>query len=93
MNVHLEFLAGMTTMGFLIASLFFFGFWKRTREILFIAFGTAFLLFAIQQGLLTLSGIPREERSWIYLIRLVGFGLIIFAIIAKNTARRDSSIG
>jgi hypothetical protein len=93
MGAPLDFLTGMTTMGFLIASLFFFRFWRRTGDMLFVAFGTAFLLFAVQQGLITLSGIPREERSWIYFIRLVGFGLIICAIVAKNVARRGSSIG
>jgi hypothetical protein len=93
MGTSLGFLTGMTTMGFLIASLFFFRFWRRTGDVLFLAFATAFLLFAIQQGLITLSGIPREERSWTYFIRLVGFGLIISAVVAKNMARKSSSIG
>ena len=88
-----DFLAGMITMGYLTAALFFVRFWRRTGDILFIAFGLAFLLFAVNQGLVTLAGIPREERSWIYLIRLCGFGLIIFAIVGKNLARRGSSLG
>ena len=87
MPVLNDFMAGMITMGFIMAGLFFFRFWKQTRDHLFIAFGVAFLLFAVHQGLVTLAGIPREERSWTYLIRLLGFGLLIFAIITKNLTR------
>ena len=42
---------------------------------------------AAERGLaprLILSGLPREETSWFYLLRLAGFGLIIFAVVAKN---------
>ncbi len=93
METLFDFLAGMITMGYLMAALFFVRFWRRTGDILFIAFGLAFLLFAVNQGLVALAGIPREERSWIYIIRLLGFGLIIFAIVAKNVARKNSSLG
>ena len=78
------FLTGMITMGHLVASLFFLRFWRRTGDWLFIAFGVAFLLFAVNQGLVALSGLPREEQSWIYLLRLAGFGLLVVAIIGKN---------
>jgi hypothetical protein len=89
----IDFLAGMITMGYLLAALFFVRFWRQTNDRLFIAFGLAFLLFAINQGLVALAGIPREERSWIYLIRLAGFALIIFAIVTKNLASRRPSTG
>jgi hypothetical protein len=79
-----EFSAGLITMGYLIAGLFFFRFWRRTGDRLFATFGCAFLLFALNQALVALSGLPREETSWFYLLRLAGFGLIIFAVVAKN---------
>ena len=81
-----EFVSGAITMGFAIAGLFFLRFWVRTKDKLFLAFALAFWLLAINQGLVALSGIPREEQSWIYLIRLVAFTLIIGAIIHKNIA-------
>ncbi len=86
-----KFSAGLITMGYLVAALFFFRFWRRTGDRLFVTFGWAFLLFALNQALLALSGLPREEASWFYLLRLAGFGLIIFAIVAKNaqTLRRS----
>lgn len=84
METWAYFLAGMVTMGFATASLFFLRFWRRTRDHLFLAFGIAFFLFAAHQGLVGLAGIPREERSWIYLIRLAGFALLLVAIVQKN---------
>lgn len=79
------FLMGADTMGFLIASLFFLRFWKRTRDALFAAFSFAFFLLALNQALVALSGIPREEQSLFYLLRLAAFTLLIVAIVRKNT--------
>ncbi len=85
----LEFSTGLITMGYFIAGLFFLRFWRRTGDRLFMAFWLAFWLFAANQALVPLSGLPREEASWFYLLRLAGFSLIIAAILAKNTARRS----
>lgn len=84
----LEFMSGLITMGYLVAGLFFLRFWKRTGDRLFLAFSLAFWLFALNQLLVPLSGLPREEASGFYLLRLAGFGLIIVAILAKNTGPR-----
>jgi hypothetical protein len=78
------FLSGAITCGFLIAGLFFARFWRRTRDGLFLAFAIAFALLGLNQALLVLSGIPVEERSPLYLIRLAAFLLIIVAIVRKN---------
>lgn len=80
----MEFASGLITMGHLVAGLFFLRFWWRTSDMLFLSFALAFWLFALSQALVALSGLPREEQSWFYLLRLAGFGLIIAAIIAKN---------
>ena len=82
------FVNGATTFGFLLASLFFLRFWRRTHDFLFAAFSVAFLLFALNQGLIALSGIPREDQSPIFLLRLAGFSLLIAAIIGKNLRAR-----
>lgn len=78
------YVSGTITMGYLIAGLFFLRFWRRTRDALFVAFACAFWLLALNQGLVALAGIPREEQSWIYLLRLLAFVLIIAAIVHKN---------
>lgn len=79
-----DFLGGAVSMGFAIAALLFLSFWRKTREQLFLTFAGSFLLLAINQTLLTLSDVPLEERSWLYLLRLAAFLLIIFAIIRHN---------
>ncbi|NIJ19122.1 uncharacterized membrane protein HdeD (DUF308 family) [Sphingomonas naasensis] len=81
------FLSGAVTLGFAAAALFFLRFWRDTHDELFLAFAIAFLLLGIAQASLALVGIPDEQRSWVYLVRLVAFLTIIFAILRKNRAR------
>jgi hypothetical protein len=78
------FLAGMITMGFLVAAVFFIRFWRRTGDGLFATFGAAFLLLALNQAVVALALLPREEQPYAYLLRLVAFALLIVAIIRKN---------
>jgi hypothetical protein len=82
-----NFLSGMITMGFDVCSVFFLRFWWRTKDGLFLAFALAFLLLALNQALTSVLGLPREERTWIYLLRLAAFSLLIIAILRKNVKR------
>ena len=79
-----DFVAGLVTAGFLLAGLFFLRFWRRTGEALFLAFAVAFSLLGASQALLAWTRVLFEDRHWIYLIRLVAFSIIIFAIVRKN---------
>lgn len=82
------FAAGLLTAGYAVAGVFFFSFWRRTRDSLFLVFGFAFWLMALNQALPVLMGIPREEQGGIYLLRLAAFILIILAILRKNMSSR-----
>ena len=82
------FLAGAATFGLVLSSVFFVRFWVRTRDLLFAAFGVAFLLLAANQALLALGDIPLEYRSWVYLLRVAAFALLIAAIAWKNMPRQ-----
>lgn len=82
-----DFLSGAVAFGFILAGLFFLRFWYRVRDPLFIWFAIAFSLLGVGQTVLALAGIPQEERSSVYLIRLLAFALIIFGIFRKNRAR------
>ena len=84
METLLDFLSGAITMGFLVAGFFFLRFWKRTRESLFVAFAAAFWLLGLVQALLAFTNIPVEERSWLFLLRLAAFILILVSIWRKN---------
>jgi hypothetical protein len=79
-----SFLSGAVAFGFLISGLYFLRFWKRTRDSLFLAFALAFWLLGFNQGLISLTDIPVEERSPLYLFRLTAFGLLLVAIWRKN---------
>jgi hypothetical protein len=79
-----DFLSGAITMGFLVAGFFFLRFWKRTNDSLFLAFAAAFWLLGFGQALLAFTEIPVEERSWLYLLRLAAFSLILVSIWRKN---------
>ncbi len=81
-----DFLSGAITLGFLIAGLFFLRFWKRTDDSLFLAFAVAFALLGLGQAIQALANIPEEERSYIFLIRLAAFIIILAAIVRKNRA-------
>ncbi len=84
LDLQLGYLGGLIAMGHLVASVFFLRFWTRTRDQLFLAFGAAFALMSLNQTLVILLSVPREEQSAFYLLRLVAFLLIIAAILAKN---------
>jgi len=79
-----DFLSGAVTMGFATAGLFFLRFWRRTGDGLFLAFAVAFWLLGLCQALLALADIPVEERSWLYLLRLAAFLVILSAVLRKN---------
>jgi uncharacterized protein DUF5985 len=83
-----DFLTGVATAGFLVAAVFFFRFWKTTQDTFFAILGIAFVLFAANQAAVALLEVPREEQSWIYLLRLVGFALLLVAIAQKNIPGR-----
>ena len=83
-----DFLAGAIAMGFATAALMFLKFWRRTREGLFLAFAASFFLLALNHALLSVSNVPLEERSSLYLIRLAAFLLIIGAFWHQNRKRR-----
>lgn len=78
------FLQGATTMGCIALSIFFLRFWRRTNDRLFAIFALAFLVFAINRGMLIVLGSDADDMVVPYAIRAVAFGLILLAILDKN---------
>ena len=76
--------SGMLVAGYLVAALFFLRFWTQSRDRLFALFAAAFGLLALQRLALAISGAPMEDQTMYYLLRLLAFGVIVFAIIDKN---------
>ena len=77
-------LSGAVVMGFAVAGLLFLSYWRRTRQTLFFTFAASFFLLMVNYGWLAVTEIPEEERSPLFLVRLLAFGLIIVAIFQSN---------
>lgn len=82
-----QFLYGAVVMGFAVASLLFLSYWRKTRQSLFLTFAASFLLLAVNYLWLAVTQIPIEERSPLYLVRLLAFALIIVAIVQGNRGK------
>lgn len=79
-----QFLSGAVVMGFAVAGLLFLSYWRRTRQSLFLTFAASFFLLAGNYIWLAVTEIPVEERSPLFLVRLLAFAMIIIAIIQSN---------
>lgn len=77
-----SFLSGAIVFGYAIAGLFFFRFWKRTADRLFVMFAIAFWLLGAIRLAITMFKV--EEDHYLYWIRLVAYLLILAAIVDKN---------
>lgn len=76
------FVGGVLMAGYLVVAMFFLRFRRESGDRLFTAFAAAFLLLAVQR--FALFYYNEEAGLWLYLMRLVAFLLILFAIIDKN---------
>lgn len=82
------FVLGAIAMGSAIAALLFFRFWRNTHDRFFLYFGLSFLMEALNRTWFAFNGARYEEAQIYYLIRLVSYALILWAILAKNLPRR-----
>ena len=79
---------GALTVMSLVAAAFMFKFWTQTRTRMFALLGSAFSVLAINWAALALLQVNDESRHYVYLIRLVAFGLILAGIVDSNRQRR-----
>jgi hypothetical protein len=84
----IDFLAGAVTLGYAAAAVFFVKFWRRTNDRLFLAFSAAFTLLAVNQVLAALIEAGDERTPFVYSLRVLGFALILWAIVDKNLIDR-----
>jgi Family of unknown function (DUF5985) len=81
----LEFLAGAVALCYLLAAVHFLRFWKKTRDRLFLHFAVAFGLFMVNQIATSAFAEAAERTGYAYVLRVLGYALILFAIVDKNT--------
>jgi hypothetical protein len=83
----IELLSGALVFAYFIAGVHFLRFWRRTGDRLFALFAIAFWLFAVNQLVASLPSVTDETGGYEYLLRVLGFILILIAIVEKNVVK------
>ena len=83
----IELLSGALIFAYAIAGVHFLQFWRRTGDRLFGHFAVAFWLFALNQLAVSIPVISGETSGYVYLLRVLGFVIILIAIVDKNVVR------
>ena len=84
-----SFILGAVVMACGVTGLFFLRFWRRTGDRFFAMFAASFWLLGANWLLLAFTDPTAETRRIVlYMIRLLGFVMIIAAIIDKNRAAK-----
>jgi len=78
------FLHGATAMNCAVIGVVFLRFWRQSRDRLFVWFACAFAILGVERAVLGLAPFATEFREYVYLLRLLAFALIIYAIAEKN---------
>ena len=83
-----DLITGMIAMGSLIIGLFFLRFWRNTKDRFFLYFALSFGIEGVHRIVTTLTYDEHEESPLHYLVRLLAYGLILWAILEKNLPSR-----
>jgi hypothetical protein len=80
----IEFLSGAIAMAYFVSGMYFLRFWRKTDDRLFLSFAVAFWLLAANQTIVSLLGAADERSGYAYILRVLGFVIILLAIADKN---------
>ena len=83
----IELLSGALVFAYATAGLHFLRFWRRTGDHLFLHFAIAFWLFAVNQLIASVPSVTDDTDGYEYLLRVIGFMLILAAIVEKNVVK------
>jgi len=81
-------LTGAIAMASTVIALFFMRFWRSTRDRFFLYFALSFGIEGVHRVYAALSYQDNEDSPLHYLLRLLAYGLIIWAIMEKNLPAR-----
>ncbi|MFP5390552.1 MAG: DUF5985 family protein [Gammaproteobacteria bacterium] len=85
-----QLLGGCIAMGSLTIALFFLRFWQTSRDRFFLYFALSFALEGVHRFVSELYPEVSESSPLHYLIRLLAYLLILWAIVEKNLPPRGS---
>lgn len=78
------YLLGVIVTASLVASGYFFKFWRQTRDPLFLGFSAAFFIEGVNRTCFLFVASPESGSVALYTVRLVSYLLILVAIAYKN---------
>ena len=82
-----DLLTGAICMGSLVIALFFLRFWRNSGDRFFLYFALSFFIEGLHRLYSALNDAGGEDSPLHYLIRLLAYGLILWAILEKNLPR------
>jgi hypothetical protein len=85
-----DMLTGAIAMASAVIALFFLRFWRNTGDRFFLWFALSFGIEGAHRVYSALTFQDGEDAPLHYLIRLLAYGLIIWAILEKNLPARRS---
>ena len=93
-TIFAEVLSGITMAMFAAVALFFFKFWRASRDRFFLLFSAAFALISgerfcvlfVDTAFQAIRPVP-ASGDWTYALRLIAFLMILFAVFDKNRAK------
>jgi hypothetical protein len=89
----LQLLSGAVGMGSLVIALFFVRFWRSSGDRFFLYFALSFLIEGVHRFYSGYFTADSEDSPLHYLVRLLAYALILWAIWEKNRPRRGTEPG
>jgi len=86
----IHFLTGAIAMASCVIALFFLRFWRSSGQRFFLYFALSFLVEGAHRIYSTWEGAAHEDTPYHYLVRLLSYGLILWAILEKNWPQRGA---
>jgi hypothetical protein len=83
-----DMLTGAIAMASLVIALFFLRFWRNTGDRFFLYFSLSFLIEGVHRVYAAANSDNLEDSPLHYLIRLLAYGLILWAILEKNLPQK-----
>lgn len=82
-----DMLLGAIAMASMLVGLFFLRFWRSTRDRFFLFFALSFSIDGLNRILLAPESPSTDDATAFYLVRLLSYLLILYAIWDKNRPR------
>lgn len=81
-------MTGAIAMASAVIAVFFLRFWRASRDRFFLYFALSFAIEGVHRVVAALLFQDNEDTPLHYLVRLLAYGLILWAILEKNLPRK-----